>query len=235
MTAGPDEPAERERAGLARHLRAIPCRSPRRAGRSEAGPQAPQSLHGWVCGLLDLQHQRSILFTASPEKATSCWWEATSWWEGVPETLSCPSLCSTNHPLFFIPVPAPAGCPLSISCHIFPVLQTVREKSPAGSFAKPGRETGHFPECFEPRPSQGSAGCQEWFLGGCEGGHLERMLHLHVWLNTFPSHLPFWEKNISDPSSSHPVLKASSKARGTAVPFRGTQALVPVAFPVVKS
>lgn len=72
---------------------------------------------------------------------------------------SCPSLCSTNHTLSFVPLrPAPAGSPLSISCHIFPVLQATREKGPAGPFAKPGRRTGCFPDHFEPGPSEGSAG-----------------------------------------------------------------------------
>lgn len=38
---------------------------------------------------------------------------------GVLETLSCPSLCSAIPALSLVTLPpAPAGCPLSISCHI---------------------------------------------------------------------------------------------------------------------
>lgn len=218
-------------------------------GRSISASEPPL-LGLWPTG--SPRHQRSIPFSASLGEATSCWWKATSWWEGVHETLSCPSLCSTNHTLFFIPLPALAGCPLSISCHIFPVLQTIREKSPARPFAKPGRKTGHFPECFEPGPSQGLAGqslggyegVQRQSLGGCEGGHLDRMPT--SMFGSTPSHLTFpLGERICGPYSSHPVLKASSKARGTTMPFGSrdsgldctpifTWGVTCVVFPVVK-
>lgn len=73
----------------------------------------------------------------------------------------------------------------------------MREKCPAGPFAKPGRETGFFPDYFEPGPSEGSAGYPELVTRLDVGvAPRERALNFHTfWL--IPSHLtfPFWGKN----------------------------------------
>lgn len=148
--------------------------------------------------------------------------------------LFCPSLCSTNHALPFTPsAPAPAGYPLSISCRIFPVLQTMG-RSPTGLFAKRERETGRF----EPGTSEGSAGYPEsrgWMWGW-------QPLHT-FWL--IPSHLTCsLEERIAESYSIDPVLRAfvGTLGRCRAIGPRDPGLLTPVphpgigrvVFPVVK-
>lgn len=131
-------------------------------GEAQAGPQHRRaSSAGSVAS-------RTSLATRGPSHSQPFMGRPLPGRRGSVRLSFCPSLCSTNHTLSFVPpLPAPAGYSLSVSCHIFPVLQTVREKSPAGPFAKPGRDWT-FP-CFEPGPSKGSAGYQSRALGWKRG------------------------------------------------------------------
>lgn len=131
-------------------------------GEAQAGPQAPLSIHCWVCGLQDLPPPEvhsvySLCWRLLPVGGRPL--------PGMRESMRLSFLALTvlyrPSPLLAPTTPAAAGRLLSISCHIFPVLQTGREKSPAGPFAKPGGETEHCSECFEPGLSQGSAGYPE--------------------------------------------------------------------------
>lgn len=61
--------------------------------------------------------------------------------------------------------PCPSRVISSVLAAVFSLSSRQQGRSPAGPFAKPGGETGHRPDCFEPGPSEGSAGYLESVTG----------------------------------------------------------------------
>lgn len=133
-------------------------------GRWPPGPPSPpevRSVHGLPWGSHSLLVDGRFLVRGSPR-----------------DSLFCPSLCSTNHALPFIPsLPAPAGSPLSISCHVFPVLQTTGRGAQLGLLPNRGERLDASLTVLSQALQRGQLGAQSHWAG-CGGGPLKRTPHL---------------------------------------------------------
>lgn len=80
----------------------------------------------------------------------------------------------------FIPSgPATAGSPLSISCHIFPVLQTIGRRAQRGLLPNRGERLDASLTVLSQALQRGQLGTQSHWAG-CGGSHLKRTLNLYT-------------------------------------------------------